>query len=84
MMFAVGILFGNLNSLAMVPLGKLAGVGAAVVGTVQNLVSVVVSVFIGWFFTDQLLPILLGFMFSAAGALLLVLYVRGATDAQVG
>lgn len=83
MMFAIGILFGNLNSLAMVPLGKLAGVGAAVVGTVQNIVSVVISVFIGWFFTDQLLPILVGFMGSAAGALTLVLWVRGASDAQV-
>ena len=31
--FFVGILFGNQNSLAMEPLGRLAGIGAAVVGS---------------------------------------------------
>ena len=33
--FCVGILFGNLNVLAMEPLGHIAGVGVAVVGALS-------------------------------------------------
>ncbi|MFQ3229324.1 multidrug effflux MFS transporter [Reinekea sp.] len=84
LMFCVGILFGNLSSLAMVPLGKLAGVGAAVVGTTQNIVSVVISVAIGWFFNGTLLPIVSGFLVSAVIALLLVMLVRNKADDLIG
>ncbi|MDX1473827.1 MAG: multidrug effflux MFS transporter, partial [Reinekea sp.] len=52
MFFCVGILFGNLNSLAMVPLGRMAGIGAAVIGSVSNVVAVLVSGAVGWFFND--------------------------------
>ncbi|MBU2864237.1 multidrug effflux MFS transporter [Reinekea forsetii] len=84
LMFCVGILFGNLSSLAMVPLGKLAGVGAAVVGTLQNIVSVVVSVSIGWFFNGTLLPVVAGFFVSAVLALGLVLLVKDKSEDQIG
>jgi DHA1 family bicyclomycin/chloramphenicol resistance-like MFS transporter len=84
LMFCVGILFGNLNSLAMVPLGRLAGVGAAVVGTVQNIVSVFVSVIIGWFFNGTVLPIVAGFFVSAILALVLVLSVQHKSEELIG
>ncbi|MCA9917399.1 MAG: multidrug effflux MFS transporter, partial [Anaerolineales bacterium] len=45
--FCVGILFGNLNSLAMEPLGHLAGIGAAVVGALSTLFSFVLGTLIG-------------------------------------
>lgn len=80
MFFCVGILFGNLNSLAMVPLGRMAGIGAAVVGSVSNVVAVLVSGIVGWFFNDTLLPILIGIMFSAAASLAITLKVRHADD----
>lgn len=80
MFFFVGILFGNLNSLAMVPLGRMAGIGAAVVGSVSNVVAVLVSGLVGWFFEDTLLPILLGIVLSAALSLVIVRMVRKADD----
>lgn len=80
MFFCVGILFGNLNSLAMVPLGRMAGIGAAVVGSVSNVVAVLVSGLVGWFFNDTLLPILIGIMLSASASLAIVLKVRHADD----
>ncbi len=43
----IGLLFGNLNALAMEPLGHLAGVGAAVVGSVSTLISVPFGVLVG-------------------------------------
>ncbi|EAR11259.1 multidrug effflux MFS transporter [Reinekea blandensis] len=84
MFFCVGILFGNLNSLAMVPLGRMAGIGAAVVGSVSNVVAVLVSGLVGWFFNDTLLPILIGIMFSAAASLAITLKIRHADDHVLG
>lgn len=83
MFFCVGILFGNLNSLAMVPLGRMAGIGAAIVGSISNVVAVVVSGVVGWFFNDTLLPILAGIMISSLISLGLVLTVRRAADTAV-
>jgi DHA1 family bicyclomycin/chloramphenicol resistance-like MFS transporter len=37
--FCVGILFGNLNALAMEPLGHIAGLGAALIGSISTFIS---------------------------------------------
>lgn len=60
--FAVGFLFGNLRSLAMQPLGHIAGMGAALTGCLATLMAVPISAFIGQFVTDTVLPIFLGFL----------------------
>ncbi|WP_100255756.1 multidrug effflux MFS transporter [Reinekea forsetii] len=80
MFFCVGILFGNLNALAMVPLGRMAGIGAAVVGSVSNVVAVLVSALVGWFYNDTLLPILLGICVCSIAALLIVGQIRNLPD----
>lgn len=80
MFFCVGILFGNLNSLAMVPLGRMAGIGAAIIGSISNVVAVLVSGIVGWFFNDTLLPIVLGIMISASISLAIVLTIRHSSD----
>ena len=72
----VGVLFGNLNALAMEPLGHIAGVGAAVVGSVSMLCSLPLGVFIGRSFNGTPLPLVAGFTFCAAAALLLMLLVE--------
>ena len=51
--FAIGLLFGNLRSLAMQPLGHIAGIGAAITGFVSTLMSVPISTFIGGFVDDN-------------------------------
>ncbi|WP_196159633.1 multidrug effflux MFS transporter [Reinekea sp. G2M2-21] len=83
MFFCVGILFGNLNSLAMVPLGRMAGIGAAVIGSVSNVVAVLVSGVVGWFFNDTLLPILIGLCVCAVLALVLILLIRHSDDSPL-
>ncbi len=60
--FCVGILFGNLNALAMEPLGRVAGTGAAVVGAGSTIVSVVLGSMIGQSISSDVLPMLLGFL----------------------
>ena len=57
----MGILFGNVNALAMQPLGNMAGLGAAIVGSVSNAISVATAVFVGSFIEDSITPIAIGF-----------------------
>lgn len=64
--FSVGILFGNLNSLAMEPLGHIAGTGAAVVGALSTFLSVPLGIAIGQSYNDTMLPLTLGFLLLGA------------------
>ncbi len=59
--FCVGILFGNLNSLAMEPLGHIAGVGAGVVGSLSTFISVSLGTLIGQSYNGTVLPLVSGF-----------------------
>jgi DHA1 family bicyclomycin/chloramphenicol resistance-like MFS transporter len=60
--FCIGILFGNLNSMAMQPLGDTAGLGAAIIGSLSSVVSVPTAVFIGSYINYTITPIALGFV----------------------
>jgi len=58
--FCVGILFGNQNSLAMEPLGNLAGIGAAVVGSLSTLISIPLGTLIGRSYNGTITPLIIG------------------------
>jgi len=60
--FFVGILFGNLNAMAMQPLGDMAGLGAAIIGSFSSLFSVPVALFVDSFLNGNLMPIGWGFL----------------------
>jgi DHA1 family bicyclomycin/chloramphenicol resistance-like MFS transporter len=79
--FFIGLLFGNLNSLAMVPLGHIAGVGAAFIGSISSLLAVPIATFINTFLTDDLLPIAFGFL--AFGILTIIAVQLGIKHSQL-
>ena len=54
--FCIGILFGNVSALAMQPLGHLAGVGSAVVGSLSTLISILLGTIIGHSYNGTVLP----------------------------
>jgi len=58
--FCVGILFGNQNSLAMEPLGHLAGLGAAIVGSLSTLISIPLGTLIGRSYSGTVIPLIIG------------------------
>jgi DHA1 family bicyclomycin/chloramphenicol resistance-like MFS transporter len=58
--FCTGILWGNLNALAMQPLGHIAGVGAAVVGSFSTLISMLLGTLIGHSYDGTVLPLIVG------------------------
>ncbi len=59
--FAMGMLFGNLNALAMEPLGHVAGTGSAFIGSVSTLIAVVTGALIGQNYDGTILPLVTGF-----------------------
>ena len=59
---SMGILFGNLNSLAMAPHGHIAGVASAFISTLQNVFSITLAVVIGMSFNQTTLPLVGGYL----------------------
>ncbi len=76
--FCVGILFGNLNALAMEPLGHIAGVGAAVVGTLGTFIATPLGILIGQSYQGTVLPLVGGFALLGVTALLVMRWSEGA------
>lgn len=74
--FFVGILFGNLNAMAMQPLGEMAGLGAAIIGSFSSLFSVPIALFVDSFLSGSLMPIGLGFLVFFALAYVSVRYAE--------
>jgi DHA1 family bicyclomycin/chloramphenicol resistance-like MFS transporter len=79
--FCIGLLFSNLNAMAMQPLGHNAGTGAAVVGALSTLISLALGTLIGQSYNDTVLPLVTGFAVLSILAMLTLRWAeRGQTD----
>jgi DHA1 family bicyclomycin/chloramphenicol resistance-like MFS transporter len=74
--FFIGILFGNLNALAMLPVGHIAGLGAAFIGSLTSLIAVPIATTINIFLTDDLTPIAFGFLLFSILSFCAVQYAK--------
>lgn len=74
--FCFGILFGNLSTLAVQPLGHIAGIATSVVASVQTLISVAVGVAIGGAYNGTIMPLTFGFALCGVSGFLLALLAR--------
>lgn len=74
--FCVGIVFGNFNALAMEPLGHMAGLGAAFVGSVSTFVSLPLGWAIGRSFDGGVLPLLVGFALLGLTSLIVMVWTE--------
>ncbi len=79
--FCTGILFGNLNTLAMQPVGHLAGIGAAVIGFLSTLLSMLLGTMIGRFYNGTILPLVIGMVCLAGISILVIRWVLAADPA---
>jgi len=70
--FLLGILFGNVNAIAMEPVGHIAGVGSAVVGSLSGFVSLGIGTLIGQSYAGTVLPLIGGFALLAPISLLVM------------
>lgn len=74
--FTAGLVMGNLNALAMEPMGHIAGMAASVIGAVSTVAAVLIAAPMGLAFDGTPLPIVLGVAAAAALAALLVARLR--------
>jgi DHA1 family bicyclomycin/chloramphenicol resistance-like MFS transporter len=76
--FMAGLTFGNLNALALQPLGHIAGMAASVVGALSTVGSVILAVPIGLAFDGTIVPLAAGTFVCSALALWLMRWSREA------
>jgi len=81
--FCTGILFGNMNSLVMQPLGHLAGIGAAVVGSITTLISMVFGTLIGRSYNGTILPLVMGMAILTGISIFIVRWVASNGDHDI-
>ena len=74
--FSVGILFGNQNALAMEPLGHMAGIGAAIVGSFATFISVPAGTYIGQSYNGTVVPLIAGMAILGSVSLLIVNWIE--------
>jgi DHA1 family bicyclomycin/chloramphenicol resistance-like MFS transporter len=64
--FCIGILFGNFNAMAMEPLGHIAGVAAAVIGSITTFVSLGIGTVIAQLYDGTVFPLVASFAILGA------------------
>jgi DHA1 family bicyclomycin/chloramphenicol resistance-like MFS transporter len=74
--FSFGLLFGNFNALAMEPMGHVAGIASAVIGSVSSIMSLSIGTVIGQMYNNTLVPVSSGFMMMGILALCLMFWAE--------
>lgn len=74
--FGNGVLFGNYSARAMEPMGHVAGVAAAIIGSGSSLLALVVSTPFGRAYDGTVIPLVFAFALLSAAALLVTEYAE--------
>ncbi|RLU03927.1 MAG: Bcr/CflA family efflux MFS transporter [Ketobacter sp.] len=78
--FCLGLQFGNLNALAMQPLGNIAGLGASVSGAVSTMIAIPLGAFVGQLYNGTPTPLITGFLVFGIVGLLFLLALKNRGD----
>ena len=80
----IGLLFGNLNALAMEPLGHIAGIGSAVVSSLSTFISIPLGAVAGLGFDGTIYPLTAAFAVFGAGAWVAIRWAGGEAQSKGG
>ncbi|MBT8306058.1 MAG: multidrug effflux MFS transporter [Maribacter sp.] len=80
--FCLGFMWGNFRSIAMEPIGHIAGIGAAITGFVSTLLSIPIATYVGSFIQDSVLPMFLGLAICGLLSLGIFLTAKRITSKQ--
>ena len=69
--FCLGFMWGNFRSIAMEPIGHIAGIGAAINGFVSTLLSIPIATLVGSYVKDTVWPMFLGLAICGIGSLII-------------
>jgi DHA1 family bicyclomycin/chloramphenicol resistance-like MFS transporter len=75
--FSIGLLFSNLNALAMEPLGHVAGTGASVVGGLSTTISLPLGTLVGQAYDGTVIPLVAGFFVLSLLSMLAMRWAEG-------
>lgn len=81
--FSMGMVFGNLNAMAMEPMGHVAGIAAAVIGSVSSMMSIIIGTTIGQLYNGSVMPLTCGFLLMSSLALTLLHYSQRQKEEKV-
>ncbi len=69
----LGFIWGNMRSIAMEPIGHIAGIGAAITGFISTILSIPISIFVGSFIQDSVWALFAGL--GVCGLISVVLFM---------
>jgi DHA1 family bicyclomycin/chloramphenicol resistance-like MFS transporter len=69
-----GMVFGNVNAMAMEPLGKTAGLGASLISSLSSMIAIFLSTIAGQFYNFTVIPLASGFVIFSLIALVMLRY----------
>ncbi|MEW5011847.1 MAG: multidrug effflux MFS transporter [Cycloclasticus sp.] len=73
--FCFGLLFGSFNTLAIQPLGHIAGIANSVISTLSTLISVFIGTVIGQLYDGTVLPLVSGYVICSICSLVIILRI---------
>jgi DHA1 family bicyclomycin/chloramphenicol resistance-like MFS transporter len=76
MFFQAGLTIGNLNAIAMEPMGHIAGMAASVIGSISTVLAALIASPLGLIFDGTLRPILVPVFIMAILALILMRFMK--------
>ncbi|MGE4312820.1 MAG: multidrug effflux MFS transporter [Pseudobdellovibrionaceae bacterium] len=76
LLLCFGFLFGNLNALAMEPMGHIAGLASAIIGATSSLIGITGGTIIGQHYEGSLTPVVLGFLILGSIAWVIIFSER--------
>lgn len=78
--FCFGFIFGNINAIAMEPMGHVAGIASAIIGSVSSIIALVIGTAIGQAYDNTLIPVTLGFLVLSSLACITMYIADRKTD----
>jgi len=70
---SLGFVWGNMRSIAMEPIGHIAGIGAAITGFISTTLSIPISIYVGSFITNSVWALFAGL--GICGLLSVILFM---------
>lgn len=78
--FCFGFIFGNINAIAMEPMGHVAGIASAIIGSVSSIIALVIGTTIGQAYDNTLIPVTCGFLVLSSLACITMYLADRKTD----
>ncbi len=81
--FCFGLVFGNVNAMAMEPMGHVAGIASAVIGASSSIISMIIGTAIGQMYDNTLVPMTCGFLILASLCLVILNFAKQRKLAEI-